>query len=101
MTDADDGRRIRVVEGTTEDERTASLHLVFEGNHPLPECVHLLGRPRRSGGLTLHGVSGQQVLTHGCSSRWCGPFPALTLLTNGAGPQGHPGRNCPERSAPP
>src|SRR6266487_4110298 len=68
ITHADDGRRVGAMECATEDERTARLHLGFEGSDPLHECPHLLGRRGAPGGLTLPRVGGQPVLTHGYSS---------------------------------
>ena len=51
--------------------------------------LHLLGR-LGARGLALHGVDGQQVLSHECSLRWCGSVPALTLPTNGSGHEDTP-----------
>src|SRR6266536_882531 len=100
ITHADDGRRVGAMECATEDERTARLHLGFEGSDPLHECPHLLRRPGRPADLTLHGVGRQQVLTHGYSSRWCGSFPRSPCLRMGSADEDTHGKNSAERSVP-
>src|SRR5205085_3361785 len=56
LTRAEDGRGVGVVERPTEDERAGRLHLVLEGDHPLHQRFHVLGRLRSPGDLALHGV---------------------------------------------
>src|SRR3990172_4288707 len=87
----DDGRRVRVMESAGEDEGTARLHLGFEGDDPVHECLHLLGRHRLLVGLAARlGVDRQQVLTHEYSSRRCGSFPRSPSLRMGSAPAPRP-----------
>ena len=79
----EDGRRRRVMQCATEDERAARLHLRHDGNNPLHERLHLLRRPWRSGisSSTAKWTTGTEALL--LLQLGAGSSPALTLFTNG------------------
>jgi hypothetical protein len=88
------------MECATEDECATDLHVGFQGNNPLHEGPHLLGRPGRAGALALDGVRGQQVVTHGYSSVLAGRSRAHTDYEGDWPTRTRHGKNSPERSLP-